>query len=233
MAIIDCKVLKKGKCQITQKYKGGNHAGVDIVGANYTLDDVVAHSAGTVVGIVSNINYNTYPSGPNIYGNYVKLKHDNGMYTIYAHLKYGSLKVKNGQKVSKGDVIAYMGNTGYSTGAHLHFEVRNKNNQSVDPTSYLQNQLPNLQETSYTVGKIYTLQVNLKVRNGAGTDKRQKDYSELTEDGKNNAVNKDKAVLKKGTNVTVKEVINVGNDIWVRIPSGYVAAVYQGEVYIK
>lgn len=233
MATVNCRVLKKGKCIVTQKYKGTTHGGIDLVGEGYTLDDVVAHSAGEVVSVVSNINYNTYKSGQKIYGNYIKIKHDNGMYTIYAHLKYGSIKVKNGQRVSKDTIIAYMGNTGYSTGAHLHFEVRDVNNASIDPTNYLSSDLPSANTTKYTVGKTYTLQVNLKVREGAGTDKKQKKYSQLTADGKEHAVPGENAALKAGTRVTALQVINVGNDVWLKIPSGYVAAVYQGNIYIK
>lgn len=142
MAVLNCRVLKSGKCEVSQKYKGSKHNGIDLVGAGYTLDYVVAHSDGTVVGVVSNVNYNTSKSGQRIYGNYVKIKHDNGMYTFYAHLKYGSVAVKVGQRVTKGQVLGYMGNTGYSFGAHLHFEVRNANNVQIDPTPYVGASLP-------------------------------------------------------------------------------------------
>ena len=57
------------------------------------------------------------------WGNYIKIKHDNGDYTLYAHLKTGSLKVKKGDKVVQGEVIANMGNTGKASGNHLHFEI--------------------------------------------------------------------------------------------------------------
>ena len=82
---MDCRVLKSGKCEVSQRYKGSRHNGIDLVGAGYTLDYVVAHSDGTVVGVVSNCNRNTSRTGERIYGNYVKIKHDNGMYTFYAH----------------------------------------------------------------------------------------------------------------------------------------------------
>lgn len=144
MGVLNCRVLKSGKCEVSQKYKGAKHNGIDLVGAGYTLDNVVAHSDGTVVGIVSNCNRNTSKTGEKIYGNYVKIKHDNGMYTFYAHLKYGTVSVKLNQRVTKGTVLGYMGNTGYSFGAHLHFEVRNENNVQIDPTSYVGADLPNM-----------------------------------------------------------------------------------------
>ena len=76
-------------------------------------------------------------------------------------------------------------------------------------------------------------QVNLKVRKGAGTNSEWKLKGELTTDGQKNALNQKNAVLKKGTRVTVQQVIKQGNDIWLKIPSGYIAGVYNQEVYVK
>lgn len=142
MGVLDCRVLKNRKCEVSQIYKGARHNGIDLVGAGYTLDNVVAHSDGEVVRVVANCNRNTSKTGERIYGNYVKIKHSNGMYTFYAHLRYGSVAVKVGDKVTKGQVIGAMGNTGYSFGAHLHFEVRNANNVQINPTTYVGADLP-------------------------------------------------------------------------------------------
>ena len=137
-----CRVLKKNDKKITFAFKGASHKGIDLVGPGSTLDYITAHSDGEVVAVVSHIDYNTSKSGKRTYGNYVKIRHDNGMYTLYAHMKYNSVNVKVGQRVSRGQVIGYMGNTGYSFGAHLHFEVRNENDQYVDPTSFVDADLP-------------------------------------------------------------------------------------------
>ena len=239
---MDCRVLKSGKCEVSQRYKGSRHNGIDLVGAGYTLDYVVAHSDGTVVGLVSNINYNTSKSGRRIYGNYVKIKHDNGMYTLYAHLRYGSVTVKLNQRVTKGQVLGYMGNTGYSFGAHLHFEVRNANNVQIDPTPYVGADLPATEKqdanisnnASYKVGTTYTTQVILKVRSGAGTNYAQKSYNQLTSNAKANAYSTgaNTGCLKSGTKVTCLEVKNVNNDIWIRIPSGWIAGHYNSKIYV-
>lgn len=69
----------------------------------------------------------------NSYGYYVGIDHGNGIVTIYAH--NSSLNVSVGQSVNQGDVVAYAGSTGYSTGAHCHFEVR-VNGTKVDPSGY-------------------------------------------------------------------------------------------------
>ena len=153
MAILNCRELKSGKCEISYPYKKGTHNGVDLVGAGYTLDYVVAHSDGTVVAVVANCNRNTSKTGERIYGNYVKIKHDDGYYTLYAHLKYGTVAVSSGQRVSRGQVLGYMGNTGYSFGAHLHWEVRDRSDTRINPTPYIDADLPENKPTPEPTGE--------------------------------------------------------------------------------
>lgn len=134
----NARVLESGICEITQEYKGLQHGGIDIVDKGYTLGNIVAHTEGQVVEVRNNCT-GFEPNGS--YGNYVKIKHDNGYYTLYAHMAYGSVKVSVGQKVSKGQVLGYMGATGTAYGGHLHFEVRNENNIRINPTEYLEKDL--------------------------------------------------------------------------------------------
>lgn len=67
------------------------------------------------------------------YGNHVRIDHGFGYTTLYAHMS--EIKVRPGQKVSRGEVIGYVGNTGKSSGPHLHYEVH-KNGQPVNPINY-------------------------------------------------------------------------------------------------
>ena len=85
---------------------------------------VRAAASGTVL-------VSTYNAGG--YGYYVVIDHGNGLTTVYAH--NSQLLVSSGQRVSQGDVIAYAGASGYATGAHVHFEVR-ENNTKVNPLKY-------------------------------------------------------------------------------------------------
>jgi murein DD-endopeptidase MepM/ murein hydrolase activator NlpD len=101
---------------------GRMHEGIDLAVSNGT--PVVASAAGTV--IVSG-----WMGG---YGNLVVVDHGNGVATAYGHNT--SVTVGVGQHVSQGQLIAYSGNTGNSTGPHVHFEVR-VNGSAVDPLGYL------------------------------------------------------------------------------------------------
>ena len=126
---------------ITQTYKPGIHNGVDIGWrVNENDNTIIAHSDGVIVDLVR--YYKTTDKSGRSYGNYVKIKHDNGYYTLYAHLKYDSVCVSKGQRVVKGQKIGVMGNTGYSKGRHLHFEVRNEKDVRINPIPYLTADLP-------------------------------------------------------------------------------------------
>ncbi|MCG8569463.1 MAG: M23 family metallopeptidase [Spirochaetes bacterium] len=100
------------------------HQGIDL--ANRPGTRIVA----TAPGIVEKVEYN-----PNGYGWYVKISHKLGFSTLYAHMQSRPL-VNAGDKVSKGEVIGYMGSTGASTSSHLHYEVRLGNNL-LDPWSFI------------------------------------------------------------------------------------------------
>ena len=85
----------------------------------------------------------------------------------------------------------------------------------------------------FEIGKVYALQVDLNVRTGAGTDYRIKKYDELTPDGKKHAYKQTNAVLKKGTRVTCLGIYIKDNEIWLKIPSGFICAYYKGKNYVE
>jgi len=98
------------------------HPGVDIAGAEKT--PIMTPAKGTVAFVGKD--------GP--LGMTVRIKHDSVYETTYGHLH--SASVKKGQHVDRGEVIGYMGNSGRSTGHHLHYEVA-KNGKNVNPTLYM------------------------------------------------------------------------------------------------
>ena len=134
------RVLKNADNQITCKYNGVTHKGVDVVKYKSETCPIIAHTAGKVIWLQTGQKNNTKAKGNATYGNAVKLKHNDGYRTLYAHM--AKVYVKEGQWVEKGQEIGYMGNTGKSYGAHLHFEVRNTLDVRINPTPYLDANLP-------------------------------------------------------------------------------------------
>lgn len=115
--------LKRGCFTISAYFGDGRgHKGMDLAADKGT--SIYAVADGTV----------TYAGYDSDYGNSVVIDHGNGLKTRYAHAS--ALCVSKGQTVSQGDVIAYVGSTGYSTGNHLHFEVTVNGNR-VNPISYI------------------------------------------------------------------------------------------------
>lgn len=124
---------KFGRRQDPLVKKKAFHPGIDFRGN--TGDDIKA----TADGVVKKATRNK------VLGRYIILSHGNGYETIFAHMH--KLLVKKGDKVTRGQVIGLIGNTGRSTGSHLHYGVR-YNDKSIDPMKYLQ-----VADLSFTVSR--------------------------------------------------------------------------------
>ena len=107
---------------VSSRLRKSTHTGLDIAAPTGTIIKAVAE------GTVTCASYN------GAYGNLVKIEHGNGVETWYAHTS--KMYVKVGQKISAGEVIATVGSTGNSTGAHLHLDIR-INGEHVNPQNYL------------------------------------------------------------------------------------------------
>lgn len=137
--------IKANKLRCTSKY--GNrqytyqgrlikdfHRGVDLVAEpNNRNEEILAFEDGEVTSVQkTGKQYST--------GCYVRIKHSNGYYTLYYHLKSGSIVVNKGDKVKKGQKIGIIGTTGQSTGVHLHFQIdKGSSATSINPYDYVFN----------------------------------------------------------------------------------------------
>lgn len=107
------------------------HNGIDLVPSPCNNNEILAFADGIVTSVQkTGVQYGT--------GCYVRLKHNNGLYTLYYHLKSGSVSVNVGDKVRKGQKLGIIGTTGQSTGIHLHFQIdKGSSNTSINPYDYL------------------------------------------------------------------------------------------------
>lgn len=113
---------KYGKTSYSGHYASGKHNGIDL--ANKVGTPIYAAADGKVVGVGNNGRY--------AYGRWIAIDHGNGLTTLYGHLS--AQNVSKGTKVSKGQRIGSLGNTGNSTGAHLHFTVFSSKSFDVVPS---------------------------------------------------------------------------------------------------
>ena len=126
-------VLESMNEVITNNYDQG-HKAIDIVASDRSETNIIALEDGTVETVVNNVKHTNHNSrGLATYGNFVKIKQTDGKTALYAHIKYGTIKVNKGQQIQKGDIIGTIGDTGNAYGKHLHLEVRNQNNIKEDP----------------------------------------------------------------------------------------------------
>ena len=123
--------------------KEEHHSGIDLVAVAETggavSDWVCAFDSGEAI----EAGYNSRS------GYYCKIKHDETLVTLYCHFKKGTLRVKKGDKVAKGEILGYMGSTGRSTGAHLHFGI-SLFGEWVDPEKYFDKNLSEVNKLTVT-----------------------------------------------------------------------------------
>lgn len=157
------------------------------------------------------------------YGNYVKTAHDGNYASIYAHLS--EIWVKNGQVVEAGQQIGLSGSTGFSTGPHLHFEIR-RDNQAIDPlpfltapgkeVTYLQVPLPLTSEVPASSAGIAVAQVTAELLNIRSQP---------------NLAAPVIGHLEKGRRITILER---SSTVWVKIgANAWVAHTFNNEPYLE
>lgn len=133
--VVTSKFSKSRTITVNGITKTGAHTGIDLVVISISSPKICSVLSGKVV---------VAKAGNTGYGNYVVIEHiaTDGtiFYTLYGHMKEGSIMVAEGTEVKAGQVLGTMGSTGNSTGPHLHFEIRlnkNSSNNAIDPFPYL------------------------------------------------------------------------------------------------
>ena len=155
----------------TREPSYSTHHGMDFINDAGHACDVIAVADGEVVYVQDGVP--GYDDEVYTAGNFVRIKHESGVYSRYLHLVNGSIKVKVGQKVKAGAVLGTEGNTGYSMGTHLHFDI-NDGNDYVDPLPYLLGEKSFYKETTkITVGD------KVKVKSGAVFSDGTKPFDEV------------------------------------------------------
>ena len=168
---MNCRVFESKNCIITNSYSS-KHNAVDIcknTNGKADFDYIVAHSDGKIIFFQDGLGHLPGTSDNSSYGNCVKIDHGSGYCTLYAHMKKGLL-VKNGQTVKAGQRLGYMGNSGNTNGAHLHFEVW-KDGKRINPTDYLNKNLYT-EETKKSVDELAQEVIAGKWGNGADRKSR-------------------------------------------------------------
>lgn len=201
--IYECKnhIIESCREYLTEDYSGRTkerkiHRGMDFVKLTVlgtcTTDWVTAIEKGQVAIINKNSSI----------GNYIYIKHESGLYSVYYHLKDGTNKVKIGDIVEKGQRIAYMGNTGNSTGAHIHFGILTNTNgtSDIDPRPYLLGEKSLLKSVEEVIDELY-----YKIKKGDNLTKIAKMYG--------TTVNK---LLELNPKIKNKNLIYAGDTIRVK-----------------
>lgn len=133
------------------------------------------------------------------------------------------------------ECITAIKNGGYATSpSYINTIMEIIKDNNLTKYDKVQNVENSVENPSYIKGNVYTLQVDLNVRENAGTEYKIKKFNQLTIDGKKHAYIQENAVLKKGTKVTcLKECKDKKGNIWLQIPSGFIAGFYDNKIYVK
>lgn len=155
-------VIYNSPNRITQKYST-THKGVDL---GYSKDEdknvVYSNCEGIVIEVVNKYENNVNAKGSKSWGNYVYIKHPNGYYSRYAHLKKNSISVKVNDNVNSTTPIGVIGDSGRAFGKHLHYEVSKgySSTKRINPEPYLTRRI---YENEYPLGE-YRVLVSKAIR---------------------------------------------------------------------
>lgn len=217
-------VIYNSPNRITQHYSS-IHRGVDL---GYSKDEdkniVYANCTGTVVEIVNKYENNTNAKGSKSWGNYVLIRHPNGYYSRYAHLKKNSISVKVNDNVNEQTPIGIIGDSGRAFGRHLHFEVSTgySSRTRINPETYLTKKI---YEDEYTNGmyKILVSKAIRKTHDLSNNIVKVKDCMTSIKPKLTSKKPNDNAFLKVGVKVEITETyIDKTTRIWGKLTNTWI-----------
>ena len=199
---------------ITKKKKF--HHGIDLITKPKNNDaEIIAVEDGTVTKVSKIGKKGGTPC-------YVRLRHENGLYTLYYHLKSNTINVNKNDKVKKGEILGIIGETGKATGIHLHFQIdKGQDDESINPNPYLFDGKELIDE--YEKG-VYKCKYNMYIRKSPFG--RVCKVKECTTEMKKALTSKNPnadAIVKKGTKFTALAIVQKSNTYWAKNYSGYIA----------
>ena len=134
------------------------HNGIDLVPSPCNNNEILAFAD----GVVTSMQKTGRQYG---IGCHARIKHSNGFYTLYYHLKSGTICVNVGDKVKKGQKLGIIGTTGKSTGKHLHFQIdKGSSKTSINPYDYLFNDKIFIEEKAQDIPKVNKPNILLMVK---------------------------------------------------------------------
>ena len=224
--------IKSNKLKVTSgygmrtlKYQGkiekSFHHGIDLIPSpKNEKAEILCIADGTVVSLRKEGKQ---------YGDacFVYVKHANGYYTRYVHMKTKTICVNVGDKVKKGQKLGIIGKTGKATGIHLHFQIdKGSTNTSINPYDYVfgNKTLDGNKSYPYTKG-MYKCLANMNIRSEANTKSSIKKVKQCTTAMQKALTSKNannNAVVKKGTIFTALDIVSNGKEYWAKNYSGYI-----------
>ncbi len=216
------RVINESSKRITCAYEGyTGHKGVDLGWRqDESQNKVYANCKGTVAEVQDGLDRIAGASGVKSWGNYVLVKHSNGMYSRYCHMKKGLL-VKKGQEVDENTQLGIIGDSGNTTARHLHFEVQTDYNSStrINPEPYLTKPIYEEPEQPTEPSKTIDELANEVIAGKWGNGQERKD--KLTAAGYDYNAVQSKVNELLSSSQPVEEDFKVGDKVYV---TGYATA---------
>ena len=216
------RVINESSKRITCGYNGyPGHKGVDL---GWRQDEnqnkVYANCKGIVAEVQDGLDRIAGANGVKSWGNYVLVKHSNGMYSRYCHMKKGLL-VKKGQEVDENTQLGIIGDSGNTTARHLHFEVQTDYNSStrINPEPYLTKPIYEEPEQPTEPSKTIDELANEVIAGKWGNGQERKD--KLTAAGYDYNAVQSKVNELLSSSQPVEEDFKVGDKVYV---TGYATA---------